>query len=261
MQTKWITFDLDETVMQNPFGKWVFPELVAMLKREAVTEEDIMHLIISEHLQRMRDEQFLEAYDWDDILVGIAKKLEIETDINVESMVIKHSKPSKVYLLEENMLFNLEKIKRKGFRLAAVTNGYAKYQLPVLKQLGLDTVFEEVITSDSEGFAKPHTSILGKLLVKGEVIAHVGDRIDHDVQLANELGILSVFIHRSLPEAVLKVPVDERAAHPSFIRLCEEKWYKENRLRETPFLKNKCIPDLVVQSIEELAKEIDVFLE
>jgi len=27
MTKLWITFDLDGTLMQNPFGKWVFPEI------------------------------------------------------------------------------------------------------------------------------------------------------------------------------------------------------------------------------------------
>lgn len=261
MGTKWITFDLDETIMQNPFGKWVFPEIVNMLKKEADTEEDILDLIVSEHLQRMSEERFLEAYDWDDIVTGVAGNLGAESAIDIERMVIKHSESPKIFLLEDNMLDYLERIKEKGCHLAAATNGYSKYQLPVLQKLGLDKVFDEVITSDSAGFAKPNPAIMKKLLGEGEIVAHVGDRIDHDVVLANKLGIPSVFIHRSLPEEVLAYSIDERVTHPDFIKLCEEKWHKENRLREAPFIENECIPKVVVQSIEELAEGIDFIIK
>ncbi len=194
MGTKWITFDLDETIMQNPFGKWVFPEIVNMLKKETDTEEDILDLIVSEHLQRMSEERFLEAYDWDDIITGVAGNLGAGSVIDIERMVIKHSESPKIYLLEDNMLDYLKRIKEKGFHLAAATNGYSKYQLPVLQKLGLDRVFDEVITSDSAGFAKPNPAVLKKLSDDGEITAHVGDRIDHDVLLANKLGVFSVFI-------------------------------------------------------------------
>lgn len=260
MGTKWITFDLDETIMQNPFGKWVFPEIVNMLKKETDTEEDILDLIVSEHLQRMSEERFLEAYDWDDIITGVAGNLGAGSVIDIERMVIKHSESPKIYLLEDNMLDYLKRIKEKGFHLAAATNGYSKYQLPVLQKLGLDRVFDEVITSDSAGFAKPNPAVLKKLSDDGEITAHVGDRIDHDVLLANKLGVFSVFIH-SLPAEVLAYPIDERATHPSFIKICEEKWHKENRLREMPFLENECIPKVVVQSVEELAEKIGFILK
>ncbi|MCT1902406.1 HAD family hydrolase [Oceanobacillus sojae] len=261
MGTKWITFDLDETIMRNPFGKWVFPDVVNMLKKETDTEEDILNLIVSEHLQRMSEERFLEAYDWDDIITDVTGNLGAGSAIDIEKMVIKHSESPKIYLLEDNMLDHLEQIKKKGFDLAAATNGYAKYQLPVLQKLGLDKMFDEIITSDSAGFAKPNPAVLKKLSDEGEIVAHVGDRIDHDVVLANKLDTTSVFIHRSLPTEILSLPMNKRTEHPSFIRLCEEKWHKENRLREAPFKENECIPKVVVQSIEELAEGIDFILK
>lgn len=228
-----------------------------MLQKKATTDEDLLHWIVSEHLRRMSENQFLEAYDWDDIVADVIEKLGIDAAIDIESIVIRHSEFPKIYLLEDTMLQSLESIKKQGFYLAAATNGYYKYQAPVLQQLGLNKIFDEVITSDKAGFAKPHPSILKSLMDKSEVTAHVGDRIDHDVLLANNLGIPSVFIHRALPAEVRKLPVDKRSVHPRFRKLCKEKWHKENRLRDAPFLENECIPNIVVCSMKELAEEID----
>lgn len=258
MTYNWITFDLDETIMQNPFKKWVFPEIVEIIQSGTDEQHDIMEMIVEEHLKRMSENKFLEAYNWDDIIRDLLMKLKIQQEINITELVEKHSISPKVYMLEDKMLDNLQFIKNKGFKLAVATNGYYKYQFPVLQELGLDLLFDEIIASDTAGYAKPSPSMLKSL--QGKVIAHVGDRIDHDVYMANELGVTSIFINKDLPEEVLQLPVDQRYSHPKFYALCEEKWYKENRLRKDPFNKELCLPNLVVSSIEELAAQVNHLL-
>lgn len=258
MLKKWITFDLDETVMQNPFKEWVFPEIVSIVEKKVKDKNDVFSLIVEEHLQRMSDAKFLEAYDWDQIINELLVKLDVNTEIDVTSLVKKHANSPKVYLLEDTMLASLRKIKENGYHLAAATNGYHKYQYPVLQELRLDTVFDEIIASDTAGFAKPDPRMLqGLHQHDNTVIAHVGDRIDHDIVMANQLGVISIFINNALSEDILHMPIEQRRNHPSFLSICETKWHKENKLRKDPFIQKDCLPDIVVCSIEELAMHID----
>jgi len=254
---KWITFDLDETIMQNPFKKYVFPEIVTLIQDSYNKDLDVMELIYDEHLLRMSDNEVLESYDWDDIVAKIIEELGLDIQIDVEDIVLSHSISPKIYLLEDNMLENLRKIKKAGYSLAAATNGYYKYQIPVLRGLKLDKVFDKIITSDLAGFAKPDIRMLHEIMKSDWVAAHVGDRIDHDMLMANNLGITSVFINKSLPNKVLELSLDDRRNDGRVIGLCEDKWKEENKYRDISFSK-KCIPDIVVASIEELANRISV---
>ncbi|WP_096274251.1 HAD family hydrolase [Paucisalibacillus globulus] len=249
MLKKWITFDLDGTLMQNPFGKWVFPEIVSIIKKEINQEYDIMSLILGEHERRMSQNRILEAYDWDNIVEDLLFELgNSSLKIDIEELVQKHSVSPKVYLLEDNIIESLKSL--EGYSLAVATNGYLKYQLPVMKEIGLDLVFDEIITPEQSGYAKPNYKILDSLN-KEEIYGHVGDRIDHDIVMANKMGITSIFINRSLPLSARSLPIDERNKDKAILELCEEKWYKENAGRQIPFTE-ECIPDKVVCSIEEL---------
>lgn len=65
---KWITFDLDGTLMQNPFAEWVFPEIVSSINKHLSRDVDVQKMIVDEHRRRVRDNRTLEAYNWDDIV-------------------------------------------------------------------------------------------------------------------------------------------------------------------------------------------------
>src|SRR5699024_8582357 len=236
---KWITFDLDETIMQNPFKKYVFPEIITLIQDSYNKDLDVMELIYDEHLHRMSDNEVLESYDWDDIVAKIIEELGLDIQIDVEDIVLRHSISPRIYLLEDNMLENLRKVKEAGYSLAAATNGYYKYQIPVLRELKLDKVFDKIITSDLAGCAKRDTRMLHEIMKSEGVVAHVGDRIDHDVLMANSLGITSVFINKNLPNQVLQLSLHERRNDGRVIELCEDKWKTENKYRDISFSK-KC---------------------
>jgi FMN phosphatase YigB (HAD superfamily) len=259
LSNDWITFDLDETIMQNPFKKWVFPEVVSTFGKYVGDEHDILKWIVDKHVHRMAENRILEAYDWDHIIRELADELGVEVNIDVAALVLKHATPSKVYALEETMLDSLQKMKGKGYQLAVATNGYYAYQYPVLEALQLHTVFDEIITPDTAGFAKPNPLMLQVLQQKhnGNIVAHVGDRLDHDVVMANQLGIVSVFINKNIPLPIMELPIHKRKSHPDFLLFCAEKWHSENRLRNADVYEKYSMPDIVVQSIEELANGLD----
>ncbi|GAB1532663.1 MULTISPECIES: HAD family hydrolase [Brevibacillus] len=255
MSKRWISFDLDGTLMQNPFGAWVFPEIARVISGQLGREHDIVSEMVAEHEQRMSQKRYVEAYDWDDILASRCDAWSIEKMIDIEWLVRKHSVMPKVKLLEDGILQMLEEIKKRGFSLAVVTNGFYKFQAPVMEALGLLEYFDEIITPERAGTGKPDPAILQKL--QGEVIAHVGDRLDHDVQLANRSHITSILIERNLPEELLKLQPQMRANDHGMPLFCLEKWRRECKnplLLELPEL---FMPRIVIHSMGELLSALD----
>lgn len=250
MKQQWITFDLDGTLMQNPFMEWVFPEIEAMI-RDAGRDVAVKEKLVAESERLMENNQVVAAYDWNKIVKQLLLDLNLPLEIEVEKLVQKHAVHPKVYLLENNVRENLLKLKQKGFSLAVMTNGFLKYQQPVLEALHIFDVFDKVITPDQVGYAKPNIAMFEAAGLDGGITAHIGDRIDHDVCPANELGITSVWIRRSLPEELNAIAPDERNRHEACQTLCKEKWHAERKDNGGQFPETG-IPDLVVQSLSEL---------
>jgi putative hydrolase of the HAD superfamily len=252
MGKKWITFDLDGTLMQNPFGKWVFPEIEEMFKEQMQGESFICEMV-KEHQKRMHHGDIVSAYDWDDIMQCTAVNFGVTIRVRVEELVKKHASPSKVYLLEAGMLETLHSLKKKGYHLAAITNGYANYQLPVMDTLGLTSLFDAIITPERVGYGKPKTQMAASLYEgTNEIIAHIGDRIDHDVVFANRLGVLSVWIWRGMPETLKKVDPLERINVKPCWKACEKKWIQETEGKE---MEHHALPVVVIHSIREIIQE------
>ena len=76
----------------------------------------------------------------------------------------------KVYLLEKSVCEVLGELKRNGFSLAVVTNGFTKYQLPVMNVLKLTEHFDLIVTPEEAGFAKPDKRVYNSVLKHGEIM-------------------------------------------------------------------------------------------
>ncbi|GIP38845.1 hypothetical protein J31TS4_21250 [Paenibacillus sp. J31TS4] len=249
---KWITFDLDGTLMQNPFGKWVFPDLDAFFTEQLQEDRGVSRLLYAEHEKRMQENQTVAAYDWDDMVQCQLRELGIAGTVDVEELVRKHCVSPKIFLLEEAVLPVLRRLREQGYSLATVTNGFFKYQSPVMEALGLYDCFEEIVTPERAGCGKPDEAILDGLRQSGEIVAHVGDRLDHDVGLANRAGVPAVFIHRSLPDDVLALAPAERPRDPRFLALCEAKLKAECPPLAASPLPAAYVPAYAIGSLTEL---------
>lgn len=245
---KWITFDLDGTLIENPFSKWVFPEIEKLVLENAAADLKVVRALVAEHKKRLAEHHYVDAYDWDDILERFLKEHDIHVNIDIEQLVLRFSVYPKVYLLENDILDSLQNLIDKGYSLAAVTNGFYKYQFPVIKTLGLDTFFDEVITPCNTGYGKPDTRMVEKLLKQGDIIAHVGDRIDHDVYFANQLGAKSVLIDKNMPKKIKCIDPIKRNTQTEYIGTLD----KNDTVQDT--LDKRYVSDIIIHSIMELPK-------
>lgn len=245
---KWITFDLDGTIMQNPFVGHVFPEIQRIIHEKKSDSGECIEAFVLEHQTLLGQGKFVEAYDWERIVNSYTDSMQLNLPINVEEIVKKYCTPNSIYLLEEGIIEVLQELKQRGYSLAVITNGYLRYQLPVLEALGLTACFDKIITPDTVGYAKPDTKIFLQL---DTVIAHIGDRIDHDIIPANKTGIRTVWINRSLPKHYKQIKPEVRVGFEEMENILLAKLAKEshNNLVSLP---RDAIPTHVIFCITEL---------
>jgi putative hydrolase of the HAD superfamily len=93
----------------------------------------------------------------------------------------------------------LQYLTKKNYKLHLITNGFEKTQHNKLKNSGLDSYFQEVITSEGSNSLKPHKEIfeyaLEKTRAKKEESIMIGDSLDVDIQGAMNAGIDQVYVN------------------------------------------------------------------
>ncbi len=109
---KWITFDLDGTLMQNPFGAFIFPEIIEKMLKLSKKPYDVYKALVNEHLVRMKTKQYVAAYDWDDIVATHLQEMNIDCEIDVEKLVKKHSEKPKSILIRKGNIKHPSTIKK-----------------------------------------------------------------------------------------------------------------------------------------------------
>ena len=176
----------------------------------------------------------------------------LETSINVEEILIGVCNIPNSYLLEDSICEVLDELRMRGFSLAVVTNGFTKYQLPVMDVLNLTEHFDLIVTPQEAGFAKPDKRVYTTpLLQLGEIHAHVGDRIDHDVTSANSIGVRSIWICRHLPESLRHLSPAVRKGLSATHELALQKLEKETK-KSFEKLPKEAVPHEVIYSLSEL---------
>jgi putative hydrolase of the HAD superfamily len=94
---------------------------------------------------------------------------------------------------------SLERLRRRGYRLAIVSNSDARLH-DVLSALELNCFFDRVTVSSRAGAAKPSAAIFHKALeamqVSGSHAVHAGDSLEEDVKGARRAGLTAFLVDR-----------------------------------------------------------------
>lgn len=194
-----VSFDLDGVLIENPFRTCVVPQIAKVLRssprlatlpdREA--DAYLGAAIREAWRERQRSGAWAPGYDWDAIYGGLARELGAPSPPDVAELVARCcDRPGTIRLLD-GAADGLDRLAAGGVRLVAMTNGFARYQVPVLRALGVLERFEAVLAPDTLGTAKPDPGVFDGL---DGLVAHVGDTQSHDVAAANAAGIRSVWI-------------------------------------------------------------------
>lgn len=91
----------------------------------------------------------------------------------------------------------LKRLKKKGMKMAIISNGYSKFQREVIKSLQIETFFDEIVISEEVGVKKPHPYIfehtLSRLGVSADETIYVGDHFKNDIVAAVGVGIYTIW--------------------------------------------------------------------
>ncbi len=205
-----VTLDLDGVLIQNPFGGYVIPEVLRRLARSA----QLAHLPAEETFPRLRTDirvewqrrmdarDFVGAYHWDDIYGVLARRYDAGDLPPVTTLVEEGIAAGHTHALP-GAHEALEVLRGAGYRTIALTNGYRQYQWPVLEALGLAALFDGLESPEAHGYAKPQPELFHAV---GDVTAHFGDTLEHDVLGANLAGVHAIWIVPELPGNAPDVP-------------------------------------------------------
>jgi len=247
--------------MVNPFDTCVVPRLEALVSGSptlaglSVTDASkrVRQAIGRGWRKRMATGDLAAAYDWDGIYREVATELAVATSalsIDVARWVEECCLEGEHIRALPGAGEMLSTLLAAGARLVVISNGFARYQEPVLEALGLLDYFEDVVTPDRVGFAKPDRRIFE---AAGPLDAFVGDTLAHDVLGARRAGIQAVWVCERLPTDLLPMTPRERAAHSEIDNTVRASLIASPHSAFHPEADcGACRPDAVVTSLAEV---------
>lgn len=170
----WVTFDLDGTLFDNRLRRFMVPGLEgAFLPRRRPRRLRRRPPGRFRHLRSRMGAPWLRA---------------------IRRVTVRSVAPRT--FLYPDVVPVLDELRRRGLRIAAVTNGYLVYQEPLLESLGIRHLIDRIVSPDSVRAAKPDPRVWTEGLAGERLLLHVGDRLEDDVAGAHEAGMEAVWLRR-----------------------------------------------------------------
>jgi FMN phosphatase YigB (HAD superfamily) len=202
MTKNWQTIifvDLDNTVFKGPFHTVVFPTVLNNLSgKSGVSKKEIWEIIVEENKRRQKDPTCpaTTAMDWDDIISVVSHRLDVKLDINITRLVKENAGEPYSKLLDDAANV-LKKLKTNNRAVIAVTIGLRKYQLPVLKALNIEQLFDDIMTPDRSHASKQELKFYGEWPSLTHLNIVVGDHYEDDVVSPTKFGFKTIWVNRS----------------------------------------------------------------
>jgi putative hydrolase of the HAD superfamily len=209
-----VLFDLDDTLIDwrkqtrpwpeinSPKVAQVYDFLLAAGHKPTLTSAGFVAAFIehSESTWRRAPENGWRSPHFETVLGNTIRKSGLDPkDVDM----IAAMKAYEWHILPDVVLFPdtlpvLRALREQGYRLGLVTNAYFPIWMREveLEAFGIDEFFDAAITSGDTGWLKPHPAIfwriMGLLQTTPDRCVFVGDSPRHDIQGANETGLVSV---------------------------------------------------------------------
>jgi putative hydrolase of the HAD superfamily len=228
-----IFIDLDGTIMKFPFKRKVLPYVFKELSKKTKISPTKIRSIMTEE-EYMREKSLSDKrYNWDDIVKDIAKRLGTSWSLDLgklaEEMTLSHSY---VYSRAKQ---TLKTLKKKGYVLCAATNGFYKYQNPIMEKLDLKKYFDYVLTPDTTYYYKNEIEYFRPFISKEKQSVMVGDEYVYDVYYPKRFGLKAI---------LLRSPQN----------------YKWNTEAAAPADSDEVKPDAVIKDISELPAALELIV-
>ncbi|MER2127702.1 HAD family hydrolase [Solibacillus sp.] len=205
---KAILFDLDGTLLNRDASVSVFVE-----KQYERLHNYVGHISKQQYTRRFT-ELDQRGYVWKDKVYAQLVQEFALTTITSEQLLedyVQHFKYSCVAF--PNLVEMLASLKRAGYKLGMITNGFGQFQMDNIRALQIESFFDVILVSEWEGLKKPDERIFLKALEQLQVAPcasiFVGDHPENDVKAARYVGMKGVWKkdagwHDVLADAVIE---------------------------------------------------------
>ncbi len=260
------SFDLDGVLQINPFYSGVFPKVAQLVapylaNERGISRQDalplVTDLIVQVAHRRLRQEEWVAAYDWDDIVHEVASAVGYPQpdSISVAALVRRYCAPGYIKL-HDHAVSALEFLQDHGVELMVITNGFDIYQLPVMQALGIDKFFQARFTPEKVGAVKPQPEIFRRAMAASQrvdIAVHVGDSLVQDVYGAHQAGFLTVWVEPDLPASMSAHMPWERAATEAWDEMHTRGISRNTSMEPYDVLHLRpCKPDYIIRHLGEI---------
>ena len=263
-----ITFDLDGTLIRGPFIAGVFPVIATLFKDELQHQgqlvpnqfaQHLQQLLLKEHRRRDIPDNRSAAYNWDDIVSVVAQRFGIVLSIDIVKVLHQTCRPDTCWL-KPGAKEVLSYLAQHNQPMYVLTNGFKKYQEIIIRYLGIDTFFDDIIAPDTTGFAKPDREIfeIAKSKDPTKQVYHVGDNLLIDVAGARQAGCKTILVSTSFSETMQLHPPAYRALTPEYTTHIHNALANNNNHFLPPT--KACQADYVVTNLQEIINIYHQFL-
>lgn len=185
-----ISFDLDGTLIAGPFGK-VLTDLQHELADLGVP--DVKDAILQQH-RRLLTTDPIAAYDWESIVEDYLATMDLQVPFALLDRLGEHIRRDETRLLHDQTFESFARLRSSGWRIVLLTNGWRRYQEPILNGIGLLDAVDELLAGDDVERPKPSPIAFAAARRNADRYVHVGDRIDHDIVGGNAVGAQTVLL-------------------------------------------------------------------
>ena len=203
MKIAWFV-DADGTLWHtNPAELALHDVAKELSKCSPLSVSELYTQLIHEQTRRLLERRFLEAFDWENIVVTVSKKycdsISEKDIINVFRAGVEKNKHAK---LLDGVIEVLRYAKECNIPVVVVSNGLKQYIVPVIEATGLDKYVDHIVTPDtvkSPRPIKPFKAIFSraKKLAKADTYVMIGNNILFDCVGAIRAGLNRAYIIRN----------------------------------------------------------------
>jgi putative hydrolase of the HAD superfamily len=188
-----VFFDIDNTLYDSTLQVDMVRKnaIKAMIEAGLDVEEDEAHEVLLDIVNKYGSNY---EHHFDDLLKKFGK--ENNPRIIAAGIVAYHATKIAYLVPYPDTVHTLLELRDRGYKLGVITEGRPVKQWEKLIRLGLQHFFHAVVISEEVQRQKPDVEMFRiaakKIGFKPQESVMVGDRLDKDIQGANEAGMLTV---------------------------------------------------------------------
>ncbi|MCA9883023.1 MAG: HAD family hydrolase [Anaerolineae bacterium] len=206
-----IFFDIDATLLENHFSRRVIVDVLQDVADETGHSLDDLGLDLGKenYRRQYKDPDHPKTMDWQDIAEAVAKAHGGNLKKSLDELWVAYAQAEEIELLDDSPSV-IKKLKAPHRKLVIATKGLTKYQVPILKAVGLYDLFDDILAPDITGLHKATPGFHDRYTktLPDSLVIQVGDHFVDDVIAPVRNGFTSI----------LRAPFAELVEYDAFER-------------------------------------------